>query len=299
MSIIKSFSVGNGDMFYINHNSENFTIIDCNIKDCNKEEIVDEIRSIRKNKRIVRFISTHPDEDHLHGLKYLDEKIKIPNFYCVKNNAIKEDKTEDFKYYCELRDGEKAYYVYAGCMRKWLNMEDEDIGNSRINFLWPDTNNEHFKEALNLANKGKEYNNISPIFTYSLENGVTVMWMGDIESDFLEKIKDCIDWPEIDILFAPHHGRKSAKIPSDILDKLKPRLVIIGEAPSKDLEYCYKPYNTITQNSAGDIVFECVEKEVHVYISNENYKANFLENKPIENKDLGKYLGTFKTKRGN
>ncbi|CAM4346215.1 hypothetical protein COEX109129_19890 [Corallococcus exiguus] len=31
MSIIKSFSVGNGDMFYIKHNSDNFTIIDCNL----------------------------------------------------------------------------------------------------------------------------------------------------------------------------------------------------------------------------------------------------------------------------
>ena len=29
MSLIKSFSVGNGDMFYINHNSDNFTTIDC------------------------------------------------------------------------------------------------------------------------------------------------------------------------------------------------------------------------------------------------------------------------------
>ena len=29
MSIVKSFSVGNGDMFYINHGSDNFTIIDC------------------------------------------------------------------------------------------------------------------------------------------------------------------------------------------------------------------------------------------------------------------------------
>jgi len=25
MSVIKSFSVGDGDMFYINHNSDNFT----------------------------------------------------------------------------------------------------------------------------------------------------------------------------------------------------------------------------------------------------------------------------------
>ena len=33
MSIIKSFSAGNGDMFYINHNSDNFTTIDCCYED--------------------------------------------------------------------------------------------------------------------------------------------------------------------------------------------------------------------------------------------------------------------------
>lgn len=29
MSIVKSYAVGAGDMFYIRHNTDNFTIIDC------------------------------------------------------------------------------------------------------------------------------------------------------------------------------------------------------------------------------------------------------------------------------
>ena len=40
MSIIKSISVGNGDMFYIKHGSSNFTIIDCNMDDTNKQKII-------------------------------------------------------------------------------------------------------------------------------------------------------------------------------------------------------------------------------------------------------------------
>ena len=80
MSIIKSISVGNGDMFYIKHGSSNFTIIDCNMDDTNKQKITDEIISESNNKDITRFISTHPDEDHIHGLKYLDDKIGILNF---------------------------------------------------------------------------------------------------------------------------------------------------------------------------------------------------------------------------
>lgn len=33
MSIIKSYAIGNGDMYYIRHNSDNFTIIDCSMPD--------------------------------------------------------------------------------------------------------------------------------------------------------------------------------------------------------------------------------------------------------------------------
>ena len=53
MSIIKSFSVGEGDMFYIKHNSSNFSIIDCCLDDDNKEEIVDEIISEFSGKDIL------------------------------------------------------------------------------------------------------------------------------------------------------------------------------------------------------------------------------------------------------
>ncbi len=40
MPIIKSFSVGNGYMFYIKHESDNFSIIDCCLNGDNKEDIV-------------------------------------------------------------------------------------------------------------------------------------------------------------------------------------------------------------------------------------------------------------------
>jgi len=31
MSIVKSFAIGNGDMYYIRHGSDNFSIIDCSV----------------------------------------------------------------------------------------------------------------------------------------------------------------------------------------------------------------------------------------------------------------------------
>lgn len=45
MSKVKSFATVDGDMFYINHNSDNFTIIDCCIEEEKKR------RSIKRNKR--------------------------------------------------------------------------------------------------------------------------------------------------------------------------------------------------------------------------------------------------------
>lgn len=275
MSIIKSFSVGNGDMFYIKHGSDNFTIIDCCLSEDNKDDIINEIKKESSGKGITRFISTHPDEDHIAGLSDLNSNMELYNFYCVDNQATKDDESIDFKKYCEFRDSEKkAFYIYKGCSRKWMNQSDDERGSSGINILWPDTSNEEFKKALQEAKDGKSPNNISPIIKYSLQDGVIAMWMGDLETDFMEKIKDELVLENIDILFAPHHGRDSGKVPKELLDKLQPKVIIIGEADSSKLNY-YNGYNTITQNSAGNIIFECESNKIHIYVGNSNYKATF------------------------
>lgn len=296
MSLIKSIAVGNGDMFYIKHGSSNFTIIDCNMDDTNKETITDEIISESREKDIKRFISTHPDEDHIHGLKYLDDKIGILNFYCVANEATKDDETEDFKRYKELRDSEKkAFYIYRGCSRCWMNQNDEEkkYGSSGINILWPITENKDYKAELTNVKNGESPNNISPIIKYSLNDGVTVLWFGDLENSFMEKIKNTIELPEADIIFAPHHGRKSGKIPKEWMDSINPKIVVIGEAPSEKIDYL-SDYNTITQNTAGNIVLDCDSGIVDIYVTNENYSVEFLENHEKADNYNATYIGTLK-----
>jgi hypothetical protein len=97
--------------------------------------------------------------------------------------------------------------------------------------------------------------------------------------------------PNIDILFAPHHGRDSGKVPKSWLDEMEPQIIIIGEAPSGNINY-YQGWNTITQNTAGDIIFECETNKVHIYVSKENYSVNFLDNEWKDDRDDGYYLGT-------
>ena len=93
-------------------------------------------------------------------------------------------------------------------------------------------------------------------------------------------------------MFAPHHGRDSGKVSDDVLKKLDPYIIVIGEAPSKFLNY-YSGYNTIKQNSAGDILFDCSGDKVHVYVSEADYDydTSFLSNEGAYNSNFGYYLG--------
>ena len=275
MGIVHSYSVGDGDMFPIRHGSDSFTVIDCSLAPNNQDPIVIHLSAEAQGKQITHLISTHPDEDHLKGLKYLDEKWPIANFYCVRNNATKPDESEDFKHYCGLRDGGKAYYISKGCARKWLNQRDNERDSAGIHIYWPDTENEDYRAALRAAATGNSPNNISPIIVYHIENGASFMWMGDLETAFMEKTEEHVEWPNIDILFAPHHGRESGKIPNSILRRMGPSIIVIGEAPARHLNY-YQGYNTITQNTAGHIAFECVGNLVHIYVGSSTYKVSFL-----------------------
>lgn len=276
MSKVKSFSVGEGDMFYINHNSDNFTTIDCclNYGDDygrTKEHILSELKREMSEKGIARFISTHPDEDHISGLKEFDKKFSILNFYCVNNDTCKRgEESDDFRKYKELRDdNRKQFELRKGCSRKWMNEENAERGSSGLICLWPIIGNEKYKSALKDAANGKSPNNISPVIKYSCGN-FSFMWLGDMESDMQEEFDSHVDNSHVTVVFAPHHGRKSGHIPSSLLDKLSPQLVVVGEAPSEELDY-YNNQNTITQNTAGDILFDVGVDYIDIFVSNRNY----------------------------
>lgn len=302
MSIVKSFSVGNGDMFYIKHNSDNFTIIDCCLEYDNsskerKEEIIIEILNESQKKGITRFISTHPDEDHISGLWDFDDRLSILNFYRVDNNTTKKgEESEDFRRYKSLRENtSKSFTLKKGCSRKWMNMKDDTRGSAGLFCLWPIVSDDKYKDALEKAHDGESPNNISPAIRYSINDSASFLWMGDMETDMQEEFSSCVDVPETSIVFAPHHGRKSGRIPSELLDKLSPKIIVVGEAPCEDLHY-YSGYNTITQNTAGDIVFEVSDDIVDIFVSNQSYsKKDWMFINYLHNNHSGlNYVGSIK-----
>ena len=117
---------------------ESVSGINWNACPTSSESAVDELLAESAPKGVTRFISTHPDEDHIQGIEYLDDRMPISNFYCVRNSATKDDETASFKHYCSLRDGTKAYYVSKGRTRRWMNQKNEERGSAGINILWPD-----------------------------------------------------------------------------------------------------------------------------------------------------------------
>ena len=75
------------------------------------------------------------------------------------------------------------------------------------------------------------------------------------------------------------------------MKSIDPQIVVIGEAPSEKIDYL-SGYNTITQNTAGNIIFDCNIGIVDVYVSNKNYSVDFLKDKKKSNKYNSKYMGS-------
>jgi hypothetical protein len=172
-----------------------------------------------------------------------------------------------------------------------MNREGDGRGSSGINVLWPILGNAHHEGALADAAAGLKPNNISCILTYSLEGGAKMMWMGDLETNYMEKIEDLVPMPTVDVLFAPHHGRTSGKVPKKWLKEMDPGLIIVGEAPSEYLDY-YSGHDILTQNSAGDLLFECTGNKAHIYASNHTYVAQCLDDEGLDHSHGLYYVGT-------
>lgn len=283
MSVVKSFATGLGDTFYIRHDSDEFTIIDCRI-DAEREDILAEIREEAAGKAVTRFISTHPGDEHIRGLARLDDEIDLREFWVVENHATRPEDTEDFERYRELRDSTKAFFLERGA----LSDPDSGRGCAGIEVLWPVLENPDFQAAVIAAEEGASPNNLSTILSYSREEGVRMIWLGDLETEFMARVEDEIELPRADVVFAAQHGR--ARMPAKWVEQTDPKVIVLGEAPAADLEY-YEGRNHIRQDATGDITFECLEGVTQVYVESIPYQADFLEDHGVGDR-YGHYLGS-------
>jgi competence protein ComEC len=78
----------------------------------------------------------------------------------------------------------------------------------------------------------------------------------------------------IDVLFAPHHGRDS-KRNYDFLKTLTPSVTLMGNASSEHLAYSSYPETRITNNQAGYVVIDISEDRLFFLVKHKEFANNY------------------------
>jgi competence protein ComEC len=259
---------------------------------------IDYLKNNLKISGVFRFIITHPDMDHLDGVKDFVEEFKPGNIWDTDNDKeidFSENSgnggynSEDWEYYKDIRDRKPANRrVYYADNKNSYYTEDN------IKILCPTP------EIVKEANAAGEYNDLSYVllFTPPKKNGETwkILFAGDSDDTswnyILEKHKELVE--NVDVLFAPHHGRDSGRS-YDFLKTLKPKITLFGNASSKHLAYSCYPETRITNNQAGYVIIEITLDSLIVYVKNYEFARDYKKNPkrnwsdPLLNKELKAY----------
>jgi beta-lactamase superfamily II metal-dependent hydrolase len=238
--------------------------------------------------------------DHLDGIRDLYEEFSIANTWDT-NNKKELDldnfgggyNKEDWTFYKNLRDGKfkdtkrLTYYHDNDCL--YWNKDN-------IKILTPS------KKLLDSAIESGDYNDASYAFLYTPPKAGGGRWKilfsGDTHDKSWEHIIDKYedDVSNIDVLFAPHHGRDSKRDYS-FLDTVKPRVTLFGNASSKHLAYDKYPKPKITNNQAGYVVMDIELSKITFYVKNYEYARDYKAKKgwsePSKNNSLDAW-GLFK-----
>ena len=302
LSSVHFLNVRQGDCILLRHNSGRSTIYDIcagNIpRKTQARRVAENLSSVRGNfqmchhptnpldylqslglSSIWRFILSHPDMDHLDGFDALMDEIALTVFWDSRVRREKPDfqgspyLEEDWKRHEKVRDGEErrvqTLKPHAGNRFKYANInEDDSPGGDGLHILAPDPG------LVEEANKNGNLNDASYVLLYRSVGGRVVI-PGDAHDKtwkyVLEQYED--DVRDIDLLVAPHHGRKSGRS-YDFLDVLRPKLTLFGCARSEYLAYDAwnrRGLKHVTNNQAGCIVAECFKAKMDVYVENEKF----------------------------
>lgn len=298
MGVVHFLNVNEGDCIWVEHPSGHNTVIDIsNVKGVvnifekaslsgnhnQKNYPVNPIEYLadRGVETIFRFILTHPDMDHMDGIKGLFNSFEVLNFWDTENTKVMDTNAswgkynkEDWEFYQEIRNSEqspKVLHLYAGSHGQYYNQDENgESGADGLYLLAPTT------ELVEEANSTKEYNDCSYVILYRTGNNKKIIFAGDSAEKtwnyILEKYKE--DVTDVDILVAPHHGRKTGGN-DEYLDVLNPKLTLFGNAKSQYLDYSSwnnRNLDHITNNQANCIILDTNGTNgIDVYVTYETF----------------------------
>ena len=306
MVTIHFLNVMEGDCSIIQHNSGRVTVIDvCNARSTDlsnlelqiarlscssvlknfkqKKYPVDPVAYMRDHdiNSIFRYVQTHPDMDHMDGIKALFKEFAPRNFWDTDNRKEMPDSSwlqsqynrYDWNFYKNMRDTNpnskpRRLMLLAGAMGQYWNEGDDTTQGDGIQILAPT------KKLVDAANDTGNYNDCSYVLLYRTD-GKRIIFGGDSHDDtweyILEEYKE--DVTNIDLLIAPHHGRDSNRS-YNFLDVLRPALTFFGNARSEHLAYDAwnrRDLRTVTSNQANCMVVDASQTPMGLYVMNKAY----------------------------
>jgi beta-lactamase superfamily II metal-dependent hydrolase len=227
---------------------------------------------------IFRFIISHPDMDHIDGIKDLFEEFTVQNTWDTDNNKeidlnnyFAGYNKEDWEFYLKLRSGKvektRRLTYYSKMSNQYFNEDD-------ITILCPT------KELVKNGNDTKDYNDSSYAFLFTplKSNGQRwkILFAGDTHDDswsyILENHEN--DISNVDVLLAPHHGRDS-KRNYNFLEVVNPKITLFGNASSDHLAYSKYPNIKITNNQAGYVILKTTPNSLIIYVKNFEFARDF------------------------
>jgi competence protein ComEC len=253
---------------------------------------------------VFRFILSHPDMDHLGGFKAFCKAFPPTNFWDIANREEKEFGAgspydeEDWLSYKSIRDGNrksdpKRLVLCSGARGQFYNRDENgDGGGDGLYVLAPTP------ELIASANASGDFNDTSYVVLYRSAGG-RVLFAGDSHDATWEHILEnhAEDVRDVDLLIAPHHGRKSDRS-YDFLTVVNPTLTLFGNANSEHLAYNswnYRKLPFITNNQANCIVIDTNVKPMAVYVTYETFARNSNPQTFYSQVHQAHYLSTIKT----
>lgn len=312
MAVVHFLNVNNGDCSVIQHNSGRVTVIDvCNassvgepiqlseaarymksagvLGNFNRKDYPDNPIAYLKDRGITsvfRFVVTHPDMDHIDGIKDFFDEFAPGNLWDTDN--IKEMNgfgyggysENDWKFYKSLRDEKptenpKRLALYSGSTGPYYNEDGTGkSGGDGLYVLSPTP------EIMAAANETGDFNDSSYVILYRTGNK-RILFGGDSHDNSWKHIIDTHhnDVAGVDVLIAPHHGRDSGR-DHDYLNVLNPKLTLFGNANSEHLGY--SAWNNrdllfITNNQSGTIIINVDSSGLNVYASHQPFAEAFAK----------------------
>jgi competence protein ComEC len=306
MGIFHYLNVNDGDCTVIEHPSGNVTVMDvCNASsDLTADEslmlkkTLEELSGVKGNfnqkeypvnpiaylKRrginsVFRFILSHPEMDHMDGIRDFFAEFSPINFWDTYNTATKDftgsnryDES-DWLFYKSLRDGKlssgpKRLVLHAGDSGKYWNESDTGKGGDGLYILAPTP------PLVAGANAAETFNDASYVVLYR-SNAGRILMPGDSHDATWEHIlanhRDEV--ANVDLLIAPHHGRDSERS-YDFLDVVRPKLTFFGNANSEHLAYdawYNRGLPIITNNQANSMIVDTNGSRMEVYVTNKSF----------------------------